>query len=197
MAKKNRELKRDGKCPCFIDLYWIPITGSSGTGFLGGLGQLFVINPEGKDLYHAALKVHLRDCHDYVIELEDYISDDDERREKGVTVDGEFAFIPLKNVYSIRRWRDGRIEDENVAKPPIRLSINCVAAQRVYDLAAHVPANDYWSSNDKWGESRWTSNSVVAWILQSAGLGLWPPPVPPNGLAPGWSAGIIEAGGHI
>lgn len=191
---QRREAK---KCPCFVDLYWIPISGSSGTGMFGALGKLFVSNPENRDLYHAALRIQLEDCSVYVIELEDYIDDEDERKAKGVVVDGEFDFIPLKNTYSIRRWRDGTIDDEGSAPPPTRMSTDCVVAQKVYDQAAKVPPNDYWSNDPKWGESRWTSNSVVAWILQSAGLNVWPCPTPPNGLAPGWSAGLIEAGGHI
>lgn len=184
-------------CPCYVDLYWLPVTGSSGSGLFGGLGKLFVVNPEGRDLYHAALRIGLADCSTYVIELEDYISDDDDRHEKGVVVDGEFAFLPFKNTYSIRRWKDGTIEDENIAKPPIRLTTDCDIAQKLYGLVPNVPANDYWDSNDKWGESRWTSNSVVAWLLQSAGINPSPPPVPPNGMAPGWSAGVLEAGGKL
>ena len=50
-----------------------------------------------------------------MIDLEDYISDDAERQQKGAQVDGEFAFIPFKNVYTIRRWQDGNVEDEGTA----------------------------------------------------------------------------------
>ena len=44
-------------CPCNVDIIWVPVTGSSGTGFFGGLGRLFVVNPEGRDLFHAALRI--------------------------------------------------------------------------------------------------------------------------------------------
>jgi hypothetical protein len=65
------------------------------------------------------------------------------------------------------------------------------AARRVLDAAADLPAHTWGRDVTRTGDM-WTSNSVVAWLLGTAGLAVDGPP--PGLRAPGWTAGTVAVG---
>lgn len=185
-----------GKCPCFIRLRFVKIDGGSTAQILNLLAQFFIDNPLGKNLYHAALEVQVPEkpeCPIYVVELNDFISDPDEALRKGQLLRGDASVNPSglgSDAYGIRKWRNGTVEDGQdpaVAHAGRRiLSTDCNTARRLLDLVGSIPTNNY--------SPTWTSNSIVAWLLEKVGLnpaGLDPPV---HGLVPSWEHGITEAG---
>lgn len=189
-----------GACPCFVRLRFVRVDGDSASRVLSTLAKLAVPGAIGKTLYHAALEVQVpegRECPRYVIEMQNHLADPAEASAKGQVSAGNFGAAVLGPVvtsvagpqYGIRKWRNGEIEGGNdpaVAHPGRRiLSRDCQQARRILELVASVPTNDY--STD------WTSNSVVSWLLEKAGLnpGGLSPPV--GGLTPNSQSGINEA----
>jgi hypothetical protein len=71
----------------------------------------------------------------------------------------------------------------------VRVTDDPVQASRILDLAPSIPAR-VWGRDEGHTGDMWNSNSVVSWLLASAGLdpdGLQPPS---GGRAPGWRAGL-------
>jgi hypothetical protein len=95
--------------------------------------------------------------------------------------------------YEVHCWRDGVIPDRSYAVGgPQLLSTDEATARRVLDLAPAVPT-PVWGRDELGAGDMWNSNSLVAWLLASAGIptaGLAPPQ---HGRAPGWSAGLAVA----
>ena len=72
---------------------------------------------------------------------------------------------------------------------PVRVSDDADRASRILDLAPSVPTL-VWGRDEGHTGDMWNSNSVISWLLASAGLdpgGIQPPS---GGRAPGWRAGL-------
>jgi hypothetical protein len=50
-----------------------------------------------------------------------------------------------------------------------------------------------WGRDELKAGEMWNSNSVIAWLIASAGLPTERLQPPPNGRAPGWNAGLVVA----
>jgi hypothetical protein len=95
--------------------------------------------------------------------------------------------------YEVRRWRDGIIPDigEAVASPH-RVTDDPIAAQGLLDLVPSVPLAVWGRDELRTGEM-WNSNSLISWLIVSAGLDPAAVPFPAHGRAPGWAAGVAVA----
>jgi hypothetical protein len=95
--------------------------------------------------------------------------------------------------YEIRRWRDGAIPDADAAvASPVPVASGEAPALRVLELVPAVPAL-VWGRDEVGAGEMWNSNSVVAWLLERAGIGTAHIGLPPGGRAPGWDAGVAVA----
>jgi hypothetical protein len=92
--------------------------------------------------------------------------------------------------YEIRCWRGGSIPDLNYAVGgPRRLSSDPEVARRLLDLVAMAPT-PVWGRDELKAGEMWNSNSLIAFLVATAGLptDVLHPPAP--GRAPGWDAGL-------
>ena len=145
-------------------------------------------------LYHSALTVRC-DGARFVIEMTPTWGARDVAR--GVVVEGPVAVGPARHVrllrYEVRRWRDGTIVDlDQAVGGPLRVSDDPAVAHRVLALVPALPPTT-WGRDKLRAGDMWNSNSVVAWLIERAGLdaGAIRPPV--GGRAPGWGAGVVVA----
>ena len=182
-----------------VDLYWIPL--GAGQHVVRLSGRLFeaisacVHRRRPRDLYHSALVIVASDGR-FVIEQTPIADAHGERR--GVVLEGAVGsrlagrFRVFR--HEVRRWRDGLIPDiTDAVSSPVRVTDDPIGASRILDLAPSVPAL-VWGRDEAHTGEMWNSNSVISWLLASAGLhpGAIQPPL--GGRAPGWSAGIDVAG---
>jgi hypothetical protein len=95
--------------------------------------------------------------------------------------------------YEVRCWRDGEIPDiaEAVESPRV-LGSDPALAQRVLDLARLVPTPTWGRDESRTGDM-WNSNSLISWLLVSAGVNIDQVALPAGGRAPGWDAGVAVA----
>ena len=187
------------------DLYWIPL-GAGGHTSIRLNGQAFETieaarrHRERRDLHHTALIVEL-DGDRYTIEVAP--SPDADEASRGVVATGAVGsrYLGWWRLfrYEVRCWRDGSIPDlAEAVGGPRRLTSDPRVARRILDLVATVPT-PVWGRDELKAGEMWNSNSVIAWLIATAGLraGLLQPP--PRGRAPGWFAGVEVArrsGGH-
>ena len=128
-----------------VDLYWLPL--GAGGHFVRLSGRVFeavaarAARRPACDLYHSALEVRAAAAR-FVIEQAPV--PDARGEQRGVVAEGPVGsrwagrFRIFR--YEIRRWRDGRIPDVNVAVgSPWRLTDDDPRAQRVLDLLPQVP----------------------------------------------------------
>ena len=95
--------------------------------------------------------------------------------------------------YEVRRWLDGQIPDvEEAVDSPRRLTDEVAVARRVLDLVPKAPTPT-WGRDELAAGEMWNSNSLISWLLTSAGLDASTIPPPSGGRAPGWDAGIAVA----
>jgi hypothetical protein len=178
-----------------VDLYWIPL--GAGQHVVRLSGRLFeaisarVQHRRPCDLYHSALVIVAPEGR-FVIE-QTPISDDHGAR-RGVVVEGAVGSKLAGRFhlfrYEIRRWRDGVIPDiAEAVSSPVRLTDDSTRASRILDLVPSVPAV-VWGRDEGHTGDMWNSNSVISWLLASAGLDPRRIHPPPGGRAPGWRAGL-------
>ena len=177
------------------DLYWIPLgAGGQSVRFNGRVFEAIEAARQHRprcDLYHAALVIEL-DGHRYIIEIAP--SPDADEASRGVVATGPVGSRHLGWLrlfrYEVRCWRDGLIPDlvEAVGEP-LRLTSDPLVARRVVDLAASVPT-PVWGRDELQAGEMWNSNSVIAWLIASAGLPTDLLAPPPRGRAPGWASGL-------
>ena len=184
-----------------MDLHWLPL-GAGGNGFVTFNGRVFEALSAAREqrprcaLYHAALEVYVDDRR-WVIENA-WPSPDADVGSRGVVSEGPVGWRALSRVralrYEIRCWPDGVIADLSYAVGgPVSLSDDPVVARRLLDLTPRVPTYR-WGRDDAGTGDMWNSNSVIAWLLATAGLvdaasTDEPPRIPAGGRAPGWAAG--------
>ena len=186
-----------GELTSGVDLYWLPLgAGGHSVRLNGRLFEAIVALRDGRerrDLYHTALIVHLPEGR-FVIE-----QGPAERRDSGHGVVAEGAVgarwaggLRLFR-YEVRCWRDGAIPDvdEAVASPQ-RVTDDEQHARRILKLVRTVPTAVWGRDELRTGEM-WNSNSVVSWLLESAGIQTRSLAPPERGRAPGWEAGLIVA----
>jgi len=147
-----------------------------------------------RDLYHAALVVEL-DGEEYTIELAPSPDADEARR--GVVGTGAVGSRHIGWLrmfrYEVRVWRGGTIADlSEAAGGPSRLTANRKVARRLLDLVAAVP-RPVWGRDELDTGEMWNSNSMIAWLIATAGLSTEDVQPPWHGRAPGWHAGLDVA----
>ena len=95
--------------------------------------------------------------------------------------------------YEVRRWTGGSIPDlAEAIGAPVHVGHDTAVAARVLDLVPSVPLAT-WGRDESSAGDMWNSNSVVSWVLTSAGIALDDVHPPGNGRAPGWDAGVTVA----
>jgi hypothetical protein len=182
-----------------VDLYWIPL-GAGGHSSVRFNGRVFEAieaarqHRERCDLYHAALVVVL-DSDRYTIEVAPSPNADEASR--GVVATGPVGsrWIGWWRLfrYELRCWRGGSIPDLGEAvEAPRRLTSDAQVARRLLDLVGTVP-RPVWGRDELKAGEMWNSNSVIAWLIATAGLSTDLLTPPPCGRAPGWSAGLEVA----
>jgi hypothetical protein len=95
--------------------------------------------------------------------------------------------------YEIRRWLGGNIPD--AADPGtaiVHVSDDDAVAGEIIDRLPSVPTA-VWRRDELATGDMWNSNSVIAWSLAMAGIDVEAIPLPANGRAPGWRAGLVVA----
>lgn len=181
-----------------IDLYWLPVgAGDQVARRCVPVYEAVVAareRRERRDLYHAALQVHLDGTH-YVVESAP--AWDRAEPDRGVVSEGPVGARWLGRSkwfrYEIRCWRDGLIPDLPYAvDSPQPVSRDRLAARRVLDLAPDFPALT-WGRDELATGDMWNSNSLIAWLLVGSGHDLDTIAPPPGGRAPGWHAGLRAA----
>jgi hypothetical protein len=181
-----------------VDLYWIPLGAGGHSVRLNG--RVFEAIEAARqhrprcDLYHAALIVEL-DGDRYTIEIAP--SPDADEASRGVVGTGAVGsrhagWLRLFR-YEVRCWRGGSISDLGEAVGgPHRLSSDPLLACRLLDLVATVP-RPVWGRDELKAGEMWNSNSMIAWVIATAGLPTSELQPPLCGRAPGWRAGLEVA----
>ena len=181
-----------------IDLYWLPL--GAGGHFVRLNGRVYeacdaAIHRRSRcDLYHSALEVHVPSSR-FVIEQTPV--PDARGDQRGVGAEGAVGSRWAARLrifrYEIRCWRDGVIADLSEAvESPQRLTEDPAVAQRLLDLAPQVPTL-VWGRDELHAGEMWNSNSIISWLIVSAGLDVSEVRLPARGRAPGWQAGFVVA----
>jgi hypothetical protein len=181
-----------------VDLYWLPL--GAGGNFVRLNGRVYeavaarLQHRPACDLYHSALQVYLPEGR-YVIEQTPVF--DDRGAERGVVGEGPVGarwagrFRMFR--YEIRRWLGGEIPDiAEAVDSPRRLGGDLELARLILDLATQVPILT-WGRDELMAGEMWNSNSMIAWMLERAGLDAESISPPAGGRAPGWHAGAVAA----
>lgn len=181
-----------------IELYWLPL--GAGGHSVRWNGRVFeavaarVAHRPVRDLYHSALVVTV-DGSAHAIEMGPVWQPGTAGR--GVVAEGPVGVRWLGRSamfrYEVRCTHGGTIPDvaEAVASPQA-LSADSGTARRVLALVPQVPTPT-WGRDPGGAGDMWNSNSLVSWLLVSAGLDLDLVLLPERGRAPGWDAGAVLA----
>jgi hypothetical protein len=196
----SRRLKapEDEALTSAVDLYWIPL--GAGGRFVRFNGRVFEAIEAARrhrarcDLYHAVLVVELAGGR-YAIELAP--SPDADEAGRGVVGTGAVGSCYLGRLrlfrYEVRCWRGGSIPDlGDAVGGPRRLTGDPGVARRLLDLVAAIP-RPVWGRDELEAGEMWNSNSMIAWLIATAGLATGDLRPPPRGRAPGWHAGLEVA----
>jgi hypothetical protein len=180
-----------------VDLYWLPLgAGGRSVRLNGRVYEAAVALLERRsrlDLYHSALEIRVGGAR-YVVEMTPTIGQpgSDEAVVEGAVGSPLLGRFRLFR-YEVRRWRDGQIPDvEEAVGSPRRLTDDVAVAQRVLDLMPKAPTPT-WGRDELAAGEMWNSNSLISWLLTSAGLAASTILPPSRGRAPGWDAGIAVA----
>jgi hypothetical protein len=182
----------------WVDLYWLPLgAGGHSVRLNGRVFEAVVARLEKRtrrDLYHSALEVRVPEGR-FVIEQAPVR--DSNGFERGVVSEGAVGSRWVGRLrifrYEIRRWRGGSIPDVGEAvESPQRLTADPAVAQRLLDLVARVPT-PVWGRDELAAGEMWNSNSLIAWLIASAGIAADSIQPPASGRAPGWKAGLVVA----
>jgi hypothetical protein len=183
-----------------IVLYWLPL-GAGGRSVRTN-GRVFeavmaALQRRNRcDLYHSALEVHVAEGR-FTIEMTPV--PDDGGFARGVVAEGAVGSRLAGRLrifrYENRRWLGGVIPDlDEAVASPIVLTCGAATARRVLDLVPLAPT-PVWGRDEFCTGEMWNSNSLVAWLLHSAGIDMTEARLPERGRAPGWDAGIAVASG--
>jgi hypothetical protein len=181
-----------------VDLFWLPL-GAGESGCVRWNGKLYErlvawrAGRAAQDLYHSALEVRLGGER-FVIEMGPAWGrgpHDDAVCEGPVGL-GWLSWAPVFR-YEVRRSQDGSVADvsEAVASPQ-RLGTDAVLARQLLELVPEFPTLT-WGRDQLGAGDMWNSNSLTSWLLARSGHRPDLVVLPPNGRAPGWSAGLAAA----
>lgn len=181
-----------------VDLYWLPL--GAGGHFVRLNGRIYealkarLDRRPARDLYHAALQIHI-DGDTFVVEQAPVQDLAGERR--GVVAEGPVGarwagrFRIFR--YEIRVWRGGHIPDvAEAVDSPRRLSEDEECARRVLAAVREVPTV-VWGRDELGAGEMWNSNSIIAWVVERSGIDAGAVQPPAGGRAPGWRAGVLVA----
>jgi hypothetical protein len=181
-----------------VDLYWIPLgAGGRCVAFNGRVFEAIEAarqHRRRRDLYHAALVVAC-DGEEYTIEVAPSPNPDEASRGAVATGAVGSRYLGWSRLfrYEIRCWPGGSIPDLGEAVGgPLRITSNPRVARRLVDLVATVPT-PVWGRDELEAGEMWNSNSVIAWLIATAGLPTDQLRPPSRGRAPGWDAGLEVA----
>jgi hypothetical protein len=181
-----------------VDLYWLPLGAGGHSVRLNGRAYEAILAGLQRrpryDLYHSALLVAVPEG-TYAIEMTPI--PDGHGGERGVVAEGPVGSRWLRRMrifrYEVRCWRGGAIPDvAEAVESPQALSGDPDAAQRILELVPEVPT-PVWGLDELGCGEMWNSNSLVSWLIVSAGLDVDSARPPAGGRAPGWDAGIVTA----
>lgn len=180
-----------------VDLYWLPLgAGGHSVRLNGRIFEAIAARCERRarrELYHSALVTVVPEGR-FVVEQAPAWSEGDER---GVVAVGPVAARWAGRLklfrYEVRCWNGGVIPDvDEAVESPQHLTDDPLVARRVLDLVPKLPT-PVWGRDELGAGEMWNSNSVVAWLLASAGLQADSIRPPSGGRAPGWRAGVAVA----
>ncbi len=178
-----------------VYLYWLPLgAGGKVVPRSGRLYETCAARRQHRDpqpLFHSALDV-VDNGISHVIEMAPVWSL--RVPDRGVVVEGPVAAAWLGRWrafrYEVRCWAGGRIPDADEAvDSPVLLSDSTEIGGTVLALVPEVPALT-WGRDELGVADMWNSNSLIAWLLGSAGLEASHIRPPRGGRAPGWDAGV-------
>lgn len=181
-----------------VELYWLPLgAGGRSVRFNGRVYEGLRATIERRaprDLYHSALVVSASPGR-HVIEVTPVSPGSPS--ERGAVATGPVGSRLAQRLrifrYEVRCWRGGTIPDVGEAvESPCRLSTDIRAAERIIQLAPHVPTF-VWGRDESRTGDMWNSNSVISWLITMSGLPVDTVQPPAGGRAPGWDAGIVVA----
>lgn len=181
------------------DLWWLPVGGGGHvvihTSAWWERWRALREDRRRRPLFHAALEIFDGDAR-YVIEMTPAWGQRTVAR--GVVATGPVGARGLGMLrlfrYEVRCWRGGEIPDRAWAVgPPVRLSLSPAEAQALLGRVPNVPRL-VWGRDEFGIGDMWNSNSLVAWLLCSAGVNAAQLTPPNGGSAPGWASGIVAAG---
>jgi hypothetical protein len=181
-----------------VDLYWIPLgAGGHSVRFNGRVFEAIQAARERRqrcELYHSALAIEV-DGERHTIEIAP--SPDADGASRGVVgtgaVGSRYAGWLRLFRYEVRRSRGGSIPDlDDAVGGPCRLASDPRVARRLLDLVPTVP-RPVWGRDELKAGEMWNSNSVIAFLIATAGLPTDDLRPPPRGRAPGWRAGLEVA----
>jgi hypothetical protein len=188
----------EGRARTYADLYWIPLGAGAQVVRMSGRAYEAVVarlrRRPARDLYHSALIVQLPHGR-FTIEQTPVV--DEQGGDRGVAVEGPVGSRLAGRFrlfrYEIRCWSDGVIPDvAHAVGDPIRVTEDAARAARIVELVPSVPPL-VWGRDERRTGDMWNSNSVIAWLLDSAGIDAASIGPPPGGRAPGWRAGVVVA----
>lgn len=177
-----------------VELYWLPLGAGGWSVRLNGRAFEAVAAAAGrrqrKALYHSGLIVTAAGER-FAIEQTPVPRGDPQLR--GVVGSGSVGSELIGRFrifrYEIRCWAGGEIPDiEEAVDSPLLLSSDAATALRVIEATREVPT-PVWGRDELEIGEMWNSNSVIAWILETAGIDARQVDLPTNGRAPGWDAG--------
>jgi hypothetical protein len=181
-----------------VDLYWIPLgAGGHSVRFNGRVFEAIEAARQHRGrcaLYHSVLVVELGGDR-YTIEVAP--SPDGDEASRGAVATGAVGsrYIGWLRLfrYEVRCWRGGLIPDlVHAVGAPDRLTSDSRVVRQLLNVIATVPTPVWGRDQLKAGEM-WNSNSVIAWLIATAGLSTDFLGPPPHGRAPGWRAGLEVA----
>jgi hypothetical protein len=179
-----------------VDLYWLPLgAGGRSVRLNGRVYEWLVARHAGRDvrdLYHSALEIRL-DLARFVIE----VGPATPRLSHGVVSRGAVGARAAGKVrlfqYEVRCWDGGVIPDvDEAVDSPRLLTRDPLVARRILESVGRAPVAVWGRDELRTGEM-WNSNSIVAWLLEAAGIDAGAVEAPVGGRAPGWSAGVVVA----
>lgn len=182
-----------------VDLYWIPLGAGAGGAVVRWSGRVYeavaawAAGRPRCGMYHSALTVTMHGA-TTAIEMAPVWTT---RGDRGVVAEGAvgaqlFGRSRLFR-YEVRSWLGGSIPDAAAAiGGPVPITTDPDVARRILALVPEFPTH-VWGRDDVGTGDMWNSNSLVSWLLVSAGIDVSEIGPPQGGRAPGWDAGRTAA----
>jgi len=179
-----------------LRLHWIPLGAGARVVRRSGRAYEVLAATAGRrprcDLYHSAL-VLTSPQGTCTVEMAP-TPDASGSRDRGVVASGPVGMPWLGRFrlfrYEVRRWWGGEIPDLRFTTgEPVVLTTDPASWDRVLRMLPDVPTPT-WGRDELGLGEMWNSNSVISWVLTSAGLDDAAGGPPPGGRAPGWDAGV-------